>query len=80
MSFTGKAIAAAALMILLGIGVLSLRSTSRDEEDRELVTHTHLAVESLERILIDITKAEASQRGYVLTGDERYLKPFECGL
>ena len=70
MSFTSKAIAASALMILLGICVLSLRSTSRDEEDRELVTHTHVAVESLERILIDITKAEASQRGYVLTGDE----------
>jgi len=77
MSLTSKSIAAAALVILLSIGVLSFRSTLRDEEDRGWVTHTHLVIESLEQILTDITQAEASQRGYMLTGDEQYLKPFE---
>jgi signal transduction histidine kinase len=77
MSLTSKSIAAAALVILLSIGVLSFRSTLREEEDRGWVTHTHLVIESLGQILTDITQAEASQRGYMLTGDEQYLKPFE---
>jgi signal transduction histidine kinase len=77
MSLTSKSIAVSALVILLSIGVLSFRSTLRDKEDRDWVTHTHLVIESLEEILIDITQAEASQRGYLLTGDEQYLKPLE---
>src|SRR5712671_2046442 len=80
MTFFSKAIAACALMILLGIGVLSFRSTLRDEEDRGWVTHTHLVIEKLQAILIDVTQAEAGQRGYMLTGNKRYLKPFEGGL
>jgi signal transduction histidine kinase len=77
MSLTSKSIAASALVILLSIGVLSFRSTLREEEDRGWVTHTHLVIESLGQILTDITQAEASQRGYILTGDEQDLKPFE---
>jgi|HubBroStandDraft_2_1064218.scaffolds.fasta_scaffold765332_2 CHASE3 domain sensor protein len=77
MSLTSKSIAASALVILVSIGVLSFRSTLRDEEDRAWVTHTHLVIESLEQILTDITQAEASQRDYILTGDEQDLKLFE---
>jgi signal transduction histidine kinase len=77
MSLTSKSIAASVLVILLSIGVLSFRSTLRDEEDRSWVTHTRLVIESLEEILIDVTQAETSQRGYILTGDGKYLKPFE---
>src|ERR1700756_3819740 len=79
MSFASKVIAASALMILLGIGVLSFRSALRDERDREWVTHTHLVVESLEEILIDINQAETGQRGHILTADGKYRKPFEEG-
>jgi signal transduction histidine kinase len=80
MTLTSKCIAASALMILLGIGVLSFRSTLREEEDRGWVTHTHLVVESLEQIRIDIMQAETGQRGYILTGDEKYLTPFEDSI
>jgi signal transduction histidine kinase len=80
MTFTSKCIALSALIILLGIGTLAFRSTQWEEEDRGWVTHTHLVVESLEQILIDITQAEAGQQGYILTGDERYMKPFEDGV
>lgn len=41
MNLTSKTIAAFALLILLGIGVFSFRSTLREEEDREWVTLTH---------------------------------------
>jgi signal transduction histidine kinase len=80
MTFSSKAIAACALMILLGIGVLSYWGTMRDEEDREWVTHTHLVVEKLQAVRIDITQAETGQRGYMLTGQDRYLELYGAGL
>ena len=80
MTFSSKAIAACALMILLGIGVLSYWSTVRDEADRGWVTHTHVVLEKLQAVLIDITQAETGQRGYILTGEEKYVEPYRAGL
>jgi signal transduction histidine kinase len=80
MTSSSKAIALLALLILISIGALSFRSTLRDERDRDWVTHTHLVMENLEEILIDITQAETDQRGYTLTGDEQYRKPFESDV
>lgn len=80
MTFSSKAIAACALLILLGIGLLSFWSTVRDEEDRGWVTHTLLVVEKLQAIRIDITQAETGQRGYMLTGQDRYLEPYRIGV
>jgi signal transduction histidine kinase len=79
MPSTSKAIAVSALLILLSIGVLSFRSTVRDEEDRAWVTHTHLVLEKLQAILIDINQAETGQRGYMLTEQEKYLVPYNAG-
>jgi signal transduction histidine kinase len=80
MTIHTKRIAACALMILLGIGMLSYRSTVRDEQDRGWVTHTRVVLEKLQAILIDITQAETGQRAYILTGEERYLEPYQAGL
>jgi signal transduction histidine kinase len=80
MTFSSKAIAVCALLIMLSIGVLSFRSIVRDQEDREWVTHTHLVVEKLQAARIDITLAETGQRGYILTGEDRYLEPYGSGL
>jgi len=80
MTFSSKAIAVCALLIMLGIGLLSFRSTMRDAEDREWVTHTHLVLEKLQGVLIDVTQAETGQRGYMLTGEDRYLEPYREGL
>jgi signal transduction histidine kinase len=80
MTLSSKAIAAFALLILLCLGALSYRSTVRDEEDRGWVTHTLLVVEKLQAIRIDITQAEAGQRGYMLTGQDRYLELYGIGV
>ena len=80
MTFTSKAIAVSAFTMLLCIGILSYRSTVRDEEDRGWVTHTHLVTEKLQAILMDVTQAETGQRGYILTGQEKDLVPYRAGL
>jgi signal transduction histidine kinase len=80
MPLSSKAIAACALVILISIGMLSYRSTVRDEEDRGWVTHTHLVLEKLQAVLIDVTQAEGGQRGFVLTGEEKYLHPYRGAI
>lgn len=80
MTRSSKAIAASALIILICIGALSFRSQVRNEEDREWVTHTHVVVERLQAIRIDITQAETGQRGYILTGQERYMALYGNGV
>jgi CHASE3 domain sensor protein len=80
MPSSSKAIAACGIIILLGIGMFSFRSTMREQQDRQWVTHTHQVLEKLQAVLIDITQCETGQRGYMLTGQEKYLAPYRAGL
>jgi len=80
MTSSSKAIAACALAILACIGVLSFWGEVRNEKDREWVTHTYLVVEKLQTLRIDITQAETGQRGYMLTGQDRYLALYQAGV
>jgi methyl-accepting chemotaxis protein len=65
-----------ALAILVAIGAVSYRSTTKLTDTSELVTHTHQVLEKLEEVLSGIKDAETGQRGYLITGEERYLEPF----
>jgi len=80
MTSSSKTIAACALIILVCIGTLSFWSEGRNDEDREWVNHTYLVVEKLQTIRIDITQAETGQRGYMLTGQDKYLELYGAGV
>ena len=80
MTFSSKVIAALVLSAMAGVGLLSYWDEVRNEEDRQWVTHTMAVVEKLQAIRIDITRAEAGQRGYLLTGEESYLETYQAGL
>lgn len=79
MTSSGKVIAACALLIVVCIGGISFWSEVRNEKDREWVIHTLLVVEKLQAIRIAITQAETGQRGYMLTGQDRYLELYRAG-
>lgn len=80
MTVSSKLIAVCALLILVTIGALSFWSEVRNESDRQWVTHTRLVIEKLQALRIDITQAETGQRGYMLTGQERYLESYRGGV
>ncbi len=80
MTSTSKAFAGVALILVAFIGLLSFRSEVRSEEDRAWVRHTHLVVEKLQAVRIDITQAETGQRGFLLTGQDRYLELYGAGV
>ncbi len=80
MTSSSKAIAASALLILVCIGTLSYWSEVRNDQDRGWVTHTLHVVEKLQTLRIDITQCETGQRGYMLTGKDRYLELYQAGV
>ncbi|HEY2545589.1 MAG TPA: CHASE3 domain-containing protein [Candidatus Acidoferrum sp.] len=82
MTFKGKLIAglASASAVLLLVAVLAYWSLMRNSEDRRWVTHTHVVIEKLGDVRTSMTDAETGEHGYILTGDDLYLAPYETGL
>ena len=58
------------------IGLFTFRSLQTREEAVERVTHTLQVIERLETLQSNTKDAETGQRGYLLTGEERYLEPY----
>ncbi len=72
-------LASAVIFFLItgAIGYLNLRSL-RDNNAR--IVHTHQVIVGLGRLLSDVQDAETGQRGFVLTGNARYLDPYQAAL
>jgi CHASE3 domain sensor protein len=78
----GRKIAAGftlAFLLLLAIGAVAYRSISLLTSTSKLVTHTHQVLEHIAEVLSLLKDAETGQRGYVITGDEAFLEPYQTG-
>ncbi|HEX7313467.1 MAG TPA: CHASE3 domain-containing protein [Pyrinomonadaceae bacterium] len=71
---------AAALLLLLSLGLITYRVTGGLVEERGWVAHTYQVIGLLEDAETGVTNAETAQRGYVITGDERFLAPYHEAL
>ncbi|HEX4417075.1 MAG TPA: CHASE3 domain-containing protein, partial [Kofleriaceae bacterium] len=78
----GPAFAAliAAFVVVLVIATLTYRSVVARAEASAAVSHTNEVQDHLYRLLSQIKDAETGQRGFLLTGDERYLEPYQLAL
>ena len=66
--------------ILVLIGLFSYRETRVFIKQTNQVRQTEERINRLEALLSSIKSAEIGERGYVLTGEERYLKPYQTAL
>lgn len=82
MTFKGRLIfgLAAAIAILVVVAIMSYSSLLRNAEDRQWVVHTYQVMGKLDEIRTGMTDAETGERGYILTGEDTYLKPYSQGL
>lgn len=69
-----------ALLIIAGIGVRSYSLILQLIESNRWGAHTHQEIESLERVISAFKDAETGQRGFILTGDDRYLEPYNSAI
>lgn len=65
----------AVLTLFVVSGVISYYNVRTLSESAGMVAHTHEVLSALNDILSLSKDAETGQRGYLLTGDERYLAP-----
>jgi PAS domain S-box-containing protein len=66
--------------ILILIGVVSYQNTRILIDTNIHVKKTQDKINSLEELLSQMKDAETGQRGYILTGQKRYLKPYQAAL
>jgi len=64
----------AAVVALILISVLSYRSVQEWNRATARTAHTIAVLDAVDGVMAALTDAETSQRGYLLTGEERYLQ------
>ncbi len=72
-----RIILSAAFIGLAVSGLICHRKIHDLREAAERVTHTHEVIGQLRMVLADLAEAESGQRGYLLTGRDNDLKPFQ---
>ena len=71
----------AVLLVLLVVNTLILRhELSVQVGDQDRVTHTRQVLLAMERTKSLIVDAETGQRGFLYTGDSKYLKTYELAI
>jgi PAS domain S-box-containing protein len=68
-----------ASIVMVLINALSYWSLVQYRETAYWVAHTHEVEQKIKTTLAELTEAETGQRGYLLTGDDNYLKLYKDG-
>ena len=69
----GLALVLLFFLVSSGVAYLNLQTISNDNDK---ISHSHQVIVALEKILSSAQDAETGQRGFLLTGNESYLEPF----
>jgi len=69
-----------ALLVVSGVGVVAYRATTELVASADWVTHSHKVKEDLADVLSTMKDAETGQRGFLLTGEDSYLAPYNSGI
>ena len=68
-----------ALLAAAVIAVLSYRSLITRSDAADAMNHTKQVQQQTEKVLSALRDGETGQRGFLLTGSDRYLEPYEQG-
>src|ERR1700742_1119221 len=64
--------------IFLLIGILSYRNIELMIENDKWTQHSQEVLNKVAQVMADMVDAETGQRGFVLTGEDKYLAPYEA--
>jgi CHASE3 domain sensor protein/putative methionine-R-sulfoxide reductase with GAF domain len=71
---------AIALAIFVSIGWLVYLNMTAVKESDYWVSHTHSVIEGLDTLLSTMIDAATGERGFIITGDDAYLEPYNNAL
>ena len=66
--------------LLVVAGLMSFRYHQLLLSQRGSIEHTYQVLTTLESTLVHAIDAETGQRGFIITGDDRYLEPYDRAL
>jgi PAS domain S-box-containing protein len=69
-----------AVLILLAMAALFFRDWAQYRRAAAQADHTRGILESVQRLFSTVQDAETGQRGYLLTGEEKYLTPYYLAI
>ena len=64
------------VLLILASAAVTAYNVHRLRADSALVDHTHQVIAALEAIMETTRDAESGQRGYIITGNAAYVKPY----
>ena len=64
--------------ILGAISFTSFRSVNSRVETAQAIAHSYQVLGKLETLLSELKDVEAGQRGYIITGEETFLEPYQA--
>jgi PAS domain S-box-containing protein len=68
------------IAVLVVSAAIVFRNTRQLHEDASWVDHTHEVLSTLDNLLLLIDEAETGERGYLITHNQGYLKPYQDSL
>jgi len=71
---------AAALSFFILSGAIAIYVMERLQTSNGRVIQTHKVIVAVDQLLLDVQNAETGQRGFLLTGDEQYLAPYQTAI
>lgn len=63
-------------VILFSIAFISFYNSEKFKETNQWVNHTHEVLFEFQQVLVYCTDAATGERGFIITGNERYLEPY----
>src|ERR1035437_4765485 len=63
-------------LVLFGVAIFSYKNSEKFIASNALVDHTNQVLNEFDQILISSIDAETGTRGFIITGDEKFLEPF----
>jgi CHASE3 domain sensor protein len=67
-------------IVVLILGAITFDGIRRGRESRALVTHSRDVIERAQSTLSALQDAETGERGFIITGEPRYLEPYDNGV
>lgn len=71
---------AVALAIFVSIGWLTALNMMAIKQSGDLETHTYIVIHQLDELLSALKDADIGQRGFIITGEDKYLEPYHNSL
>lgn len=70
----------ACTIILISVAIFSFRNSEKFVETSQWVNHTHEVINEFEQIFSSSLDIESSSRGFIITGNEVFLQPYNNAI